>query len=354
MNKVLRYFYITVAAVAAVLIVACIFYRHAIAEPASKKAQEVNFTISAGQGAGDIAQDLKEQGLLRSELIFKTYVWGGGRDKSFKAGRYSLNTNMSVKEIVDKITSGETLKQVETIKIIEGWHLNKIAGYLEDKELFSGEDFLDITGHPLVDYRNNRDLPKPADFSATFDFLRSKPAYYGLEGYLFPDTYEVYKNVSPSNVVVKMLSNFDKKVTDDMRADIQQQGKTLHEIVTMASLLEKEVQTEEEMKIVSGIFWDKIDRGEPLRSCATLAYILGEDKPRYTIADTEIDSPFNTYQNPGLPPSPVGNPGLKAIKAAIYPTETDYNYFLSPLGSDSTVFSKTWEEHLRNKRLYLD
>jgi UPF0755 protein len=150
-----------------------------------------------------------------------------------------------------------------------------------------------------------------------------------------------------------MLDNFDRKLNKEMKDDIVATGRSIHEIVTMASLLEKEVRTYEDMRIVSGIFWDKIERGEALRSCATLAYILGENKPTYSTEDTKVDSPFNTYQNPGLPPAPISNPGEKAIRAAIYPTETDYNYFLNTLDTGETIFSRTFEEHKRNKIKYL-
>ncbi len=150
-----------------------------------------------------------------------------------------------------------------------------------------------------------------------------------------------------------MLNNFDGKLTDEMQNNIAEQDKTIYEIVTMASIIEKEVRTLEDMEIVSGIFWDRIKYGQPLESCATLAYVLGVNKEQYSIEDTKIDSPYNTYRNPGLPPGPICNPGLNAIKAAIYPQYTEYNYFLSRQDTGETVFSKTLEEHNRNKARYL-
>lgn len=352
MSKSLKYFYLA-AAVVILIVGSHFFYKQAVTAPMNEQSEQIDFVVASGQSVQGIAQNLKEAGLLNSIFLFKVYVWEQGRGTDFQAGRYALNTDMSLQEIVNKMTSGETRDNTETVKIIEGWRLDRIARYLEDEGLFPQEDFLAVTGYPRI-YRQEDELPGARDFSTTFDFLRSNPSGYSLEGYLFPDTYEIYNNAPPDNVVVKMLSNFDSKVTEEMRAEIERQGKTLHEIVTMASLLEKEVQTKEDMKIVAGIFWEKIERNDPIRSCATLAYILGEDKVQYSTEDTEIESPFNTYQNSGLPPAPIGNPGLKAIKAAIYSAKTDYNYFLSPSGSDDTVFSKTWEEHLRNKRKYLD
>jgi len=121
----------------------------------------------------------------------------------------------------------------------------------------------------------------------------------------------------------------------------------------MASLIEKEVRTSEDMKIISGIFWQRIENRQGLESCATLAYILGVNKPQYSVVDTKIDSPYNTYKHRGLPPSPIANPGLNAITAAIYPKETDYNYFLSDPATGQTIFSRTLGEHNLNKAKYL-
>jgi UPF0755 protein len=138
-----------------------------------------------------------------------------------------------------------------------------------------------------------------------------------------------------------------------MKEDIKEQGKTLDEIIIMASVIQKEVSSKEDMDLVSGIFWKKIENSDALRSCATIGYALGENKYRYSIEDTKIDSPYNTYQNAGLPPGPICNPGLQAIKAAIYPKPSDYNYFLSRSDTGETIFSKTFREHEINQQKYL-
>ena len=150
-----------------------------------------------------------------------------------------------------------------------------------------------------------------------------------------------------------MRDNFDKKVDDSLRAEIERQGKTLGEIVTMASILEKEVPTYYEKRIVSGVFWKRLGINYPLQSCATIAYALGKRKWRYSIEDTKTNSPYNTYQNTGLPPGPINNPGLWSTKAAVWPINTDYFYFLSTKDG-RTIFSRTGEEHNANKARYLD
>lgn len=318
--------------------------------------EDKEFVIEKGQGVKEIGQDLLEKDLINSPFWFETYVWLYGQEKKFQAGEYILNTSMPLKEIVVVLTSGQTVSQEKDITIIEGWNLRDIARYLQAQNIASEGDFFALVGEPLINYYEKTVDPKafPRDYSARFSFLKSKPEHYSLEGYLFPDTYKIFKDTELEGVVFKMLNNFDRKLSEEMRTEIDRQGKTIHEIVTMASLLEKEVRTPEDMKIVSGIFWDRIKNGQVLQSCATLAYILGENKPRYSTQDTKIDSPFNTYQNQGLPPAPICNPGLKAIEAAIYPQESDYNYFLSRPDSGETVLSRTFSEHQQNQQKYLD
>ena len=321
-----------------------------------KDGQDVSFVIEEGQGAGQIAQNLQKKGLIKSTFWFETYVRFFGEEEDFQAGEYVLNTSMPLKEIVLILTSGQVTEQEITITIIEGWNLRDISSYLEEKGVCSKKDFYQITGEPLVNYFKKTVDPKafPRDYSSRFQFWESKPKHYSLEGYLFPDTYKVFSDAGAEEVVLKMLTNFDQKLSGEMREEIRKQDKTISEIITMASLLEKEVRSREDMEIVSGIFWDRIENGQALQSCATLAYILGENKPRYSTEDTKVESPFNTYQNQGLPPAPICNPGLKAIKAAINPQDSSYNYFLSRPDTGETVFSRTFREHQQNQQKYLD
>lgn len=228
----------------------------------------------------------------------------------------------------------------KSITIIEGWNLKNIDEYLATTE------GLKVQGR-LTDFRIK-------DFKENYDFLSDAPGEYDLEGYLFPDTYRIFASTTNEEIARKMLDNFASKLSAEMQTEIKKQGKTLWEIITMASIVEKEVRSEKDMKIVSGIFWDRIKNGQALESCATLAYVLGVNKSQYSYEDTRIKSPYNTYINRGLPPGPIANPGLKAIEAAINPTYTEYNYFLSRPDNGETVWSKTYEEHVKNKQKYLE
>lgn len=296
------------------------------------------FIIESGQGLSDIAEELKDEGLIKSKFFFKAHAKINGQQASFRSGSFDLNTDMNIKEITEELTKKNYLKPEEKLTFIEGRTLKDYSDLLSKSNLSDTEDFLKLVEQ---------------DYSKDFSFLKDKPKNKNLEGYLFPDTYRFFTDVSGEEVVLKMLSNFDNKLTPKMREDISSQGKTIFEIITMASVIEKEVRSEKDMKIVSGIFWDRIKNGQALESCATLAYILGVNKPQYSYEDTRIESPYNTYINRGLPAGPIANPGIKAIEAAIYPEYTGYNYFLTASETGETIFSRTYEEHLINKNKYI-
>jgi UPF0755 protein len=249
-------------------------------------------------------------------------------------------------------------KPEDTIRILEGWTSRDIGQYFEENGRWQSDDFLKVAGFPQVDYRKNKDLPPIPDFSLNYSFLADKPDYYGLEGYLFPDTYRVYASSTVTEVVEKMLANFDQKLTPKMRADIKAQGKTIYEVVTLASIIEKEAPLNyqsgdnHDAQIISGIFLNRLRNGQALQSDATLSYIYGDNQPAHSGKELDADSPYNTYKYKGLPPGPICNPGILAIEAAIYPIKTDYNYFLTTDTGD-VVYARTYDDHLRNKNKYL-
>lgn len=305
------------------------------------------FSIERGQNLFQVAENLEKEDLIKNKFLFDFYALITGTQRKLQAGEYYLSPSMNVAGITKKIISGDIIK--EEITIIEGWNFRSIGFYFENKGMFQAEELWEIAGFPAVDYSKAKDLPIPVDFSADYDFLKQKPENVGLEGYLFPDTYQINKGASIEAIVRKMLDNFDKKLAP-YRNEISGSGLTLFEIVTMASLLEKEVKTKEEKEIVSGIFWKRIKERMPLDSCATIAYILGggnwtfEEMRKEIAKGKEIDSPYNTYKYLGLPLGPICNPGLESIKAAVYPKNSEYWYYLS-LPDGETIFSRTLEEH---------
>jgi len=311
---------------------------------ANKEGDDVYFVIAEGESVGQIGGNLHKVGLIKSENYFKIYVRLNGYQRDLQAGEYLLSPDLNIKEIVNALAAGQSLSQEKTIKVIEGWNIDDINEYLRKNEIITNNSFTVLAKAKVNNW--------PLEFSRP-KFLADIPPSADLEGYLFPDTYRIYKEATAEDIIKKMLANFDMKLTNEMREEIAKKDKTIYKIIIMASLLEKEVRSYKDMKVVSGIFWDRIKNKQPLESCATLAYVLGENKKQYTVEDTKINSPYNTYQNLGLPPGPICNPGLNAIRAAIYPDFTKYNYFLSSFDNGQTIFSKTYEEHIRNKAKYL-
>jgi len=316
--------------------------------PFSEK--EVIFNIEKGQGSKEIAINLEKQGLIKWTPFFRFYVYQKGVSGKLQAGMYQLFPSMNIPQIVEKFIKGDVIS--EKITIIEGWNLRDIGWYFEGRGMFQAEELFELVGFPLIDYSKTTDLPKPKDFSQKYDFLKDKPKNLNLEGYLFPDTYKLNKGSFVEDVVEKMLENFDKKLTLDLSEEIKNQKKTIFEIITMASLIEKEVKTKEDKEVVSGILWKRLKNNIPLQVDATIFYITGKKTTEISIEETKIDSLYNTYKYKGLPLGPVCNPGLESIKAAIYPKNSEYWYYLStPEGE--TIFSKTLEEHNIAKAKYL-
>jgi UPF0755 protein len=326
----------------AIILAVGLWYWHNLNSSGYSNAATLPFIVSQGETIRQVAEKLQKEKFIKSAFYFKYIIWRG--HLTVKAGEYSISPSFSAKEIAKILTSGEALSQEISIRIIEGWNNKDIGAYLDKENIVISKDFLALAKTPLKEWRFRFARP---------DFLNDAPQAAGLEGYLFPDTYRIYQDATAEDIFFKMLDNFNKKLTPEMRQEIKRQKKTIYEIVTMASVIEKEVRTSEDMKIVSGIFWDRIKHGQALESCATLAYVLGVNKTQYTYEDTKINSPYNTYKYRGLPPGPIANPGLNAVKAAIYPENTEYNYFLSDPATGKTVYGKTLDEHNYNKAKFL-
>lgn len=334
-----------------VVLLGCLFVYRGICLPKEPGSTEtVSFLVKQGEGAKEISINLKEQGIIKYSSFFRIYALFQGKAEKLQAGEYELSPGMNIPEIVDKLALGEMVKK--TITIIEGWNLRDIGWYFENKGMFMAEELFELVGFPLIDYSKATNIPKPKDFSEEFDFLEDKPKNLGLEGYLFPDTYEIFLEEGIEDIVRRMLDNFGKKLTLELKEEIVSQEKSIFEIVIMASLIEKEVITIEDKKIVSGILWKRLKNKMPLQVDAAISYITGRKTTEITKEELKIDSPYNTYKYKGLPLGPISNPGLESVKAAIYAQQTEYWFYLStPEGE--TIFSKTLKEHNEATAKYL-
>lgn len=325
-------------------IVAALFAWYQTALGARSRNQETqSIAIETGTKTDDILDELEEKKIIKSPLAVKIYLYGHS-DLKLQAGVYEFEPNTSTRQVIAAIAQGETNSQEVKILFREGLTIKEMQAELTKKGYLTDNSF-EVLANTSI-----KNLP-PA--LKDYSFLKDVPQTATLEGYLFPDTYRLFKDFTAQDLVAKMLSNFEAKLTADLRSGIANSGHSLSKVMTMASLVEKEVRTEEDMKIVAGLFWDRITVGQALQSCASLAYILGVRKVQYSYEDTQVKSPYNTYLHPGLPPGPISNPGLRAIQATIYPTKTDYNYFLSRPDTGETVFSTTLDEHNEAKAKFL-
>lgn len=340
----------TVTASAVIALVGAVFvvgWLWSLARPAASEGREVTFTVEEGEGVRDIAQSLEAAELIRSPWYFiwtvKRSGWGG----RLQAGVYTLSPAQTPADIARTLAGGGDTGRERAITIVEGWRIDDIAAYLEEEGVVSASDFKAATAGPLV---ARSACLKPDNCGEGYAFLSGLPAGGGLEGFLFPDTYRIFRDATAEDIVIKMLDNFDRKLTPEMRADIEASGLSLYETVILASIIEKEVRTAEDMAVVSGIFHNRLDIGMGLQSDATLTYYFGNKKAAHSGEELQVDTPYNTYKYRGLPPTPISNPGLNALRAAIYPADTDYFYFLSNTDTGETYFARTLEEHNENKR----
>ncbi len=285
-------------------------------------------TVKRGASAGQIANILHRGGIIEHPLMFKYLALLGGLNRKLKAGRYRFDYPLSVWEALDKIHSGAVVYHKVTIP--EGLTMIQIAGILANE---AGAD--------------SQTLIKAFRDTALMNSYGIKAA--SLEGYLFPETYDFEWGSSAEIIVQRLVESFFRNIPSEWNIEITRRKLSLHQIVMMASLIEREAVLDVERPVVASVFYNRLKARRPLESCASVEYILPRHKNRrLTYNDLEIDSPYNTYRHPGLPPGPICNPGKKSIEAAIYPAQTKYLYFVSK-GDGSHIFTKTLEEHNRAK-----
>ncbi len=279
-----------------------------------------------------VAGLLKESGLIEYEPVFRLFAAFTGAKTKMAPGTYTLTTDMDYRAIISSMSAGSTSRSVVSVTIPEGYSVDQIFQLLEDKGVSTVAELQKTAANH--DYK--------------FSFLEDVPLgdYHRLAGYLFPDTYQFYIGEDPLYALNKMMVNFSNMVPQEMRDTITESGRTLHEVLTVASLIEKETDGTDKALIAS-VIYNRLNHPEAstngyLQIDATLAYLNGGKTP--TEADKSIDSPYNTYLYPGLPPGPIANPGSEAIWAAIHPKDSDYYYYA--LGEDGFHhYSRTYNEH---------
>ena len=282
------------------------------------------FVIPKGQALQVIGQRLREEKLIRSPLLFRLWVKRQGLEQKIPAGSFKISPNLSLNEVIQLLVAGT---DDVWVTLLEGWRKEEVAASLA-KQLknFDSQEFLTLASES--------------------------------EGYLFPDTYLFPQEATAKLVYDTLLSTFERKISSQLRDEIESQGKTLAEVIILASIIEREAQQPADMKLVAGVLQNRLNFGMPLQVDATLQYAKGYNQVHQSwwveprAADKQLNSLFNTYKYPGLPPGPICNPGLNAITAAIYPTQSDYLYYISDR-SGKMHYAVDLEEHNANVQKYL-
>lgn len=296
------------------IVFSLLWYREGSLSVDKSKKEVSVFVVHQGESVAQIARNLENANIIRSRIVFYLIVKRLGIEKSIQAGNFRLSPSMNATQVATQLTHG----MVDTwVTIIEGLRTEEVAAIVAEKVGLSA---------PV--------------------FVSEAP-----EGYLFPDTYLMPKDATEEQVITIMKNTFEKKVTVDIRQAALQRGLSLEELVTFASLLEREGRSSEEKRMIAGVLFNRMDIGMPLQVDASVQYALGYDvknktwwKKNLTFDDLEIDSPYNTYVNPGLPPGPIANPGLDSIRAVAYPKESSYLFYIT--GTDGAMrYSNTYIEH---------
>jgi UPF0755 protein len=285
--------------------------------------------ILPGMSARSIGRLLEEEGLIRSALVFTLTVQLQGMANRLEAGTYLLSGTKTTAGIIQDLFATPAFRKRVTIP--EGLTRQEIAGLLARNQLVDSTRFIALTADSAFVRRLGIEAPT-------------------LEGYLFPETYFFDPHTPEEQVIERLVGEFKQVVADSLRQRVRDLGLTLHETVTLASIVEREAKVKTERPIISGIFHQRLRLNLRLESCATVVYALGLHKEHLTSADTQVDSPFNTYRYQGLPPGPIGNPGRASLLATLYPAETSFLYFVAR-GDGTHRFSRTNEEHELAKRL---
>lgn len=303
----------------------------------------VEFAVASGSSLSAVSRDLEEAGLIRNRSVFKYMADFMGMGQKIQSGDYELNRAMSATDILDELVSGDGKPLTAKITIIPGWTVTDVANYLvESKILKSADEFLSLcrTGENYSGYYFIEEMLKKED---------SGQRLYALEGYLSPNTYEIYTSSSADTIIKRLLSQTEAAYSLSYDERAQELGMTMDEVFTLASMIEKEAKTADFAK-VSAVFHNRLKANMTLGSDVTVKYASGSEKMVLSGTDLGIESPYNTYTRKGLPVGPICNPSMDAVVAALYPDEQymaqKYLYFCSKdPDSGELYFSKTQEEH---------
>lgn len=307
-------------------------------QPPRGNGETVTVEISRGMATRQIGEKLEKSGVVRSAFAFNLYARYQELDQSLQAGNYTFTTGQNLQEILEVLLSGKVHGEQIVFTVVEGLNGEQVAATLAAQGLGEEEIFLKL-------------IDSPESFGNSF--LKDLPSEqeYPLQGYLFPDTYNVEVGATEEKVLSIMLNRFEQLYNEDLQTRTEELGMTLHEVVTLASIVEREAVVAKERELISAVFHNRLQKNMRLESCATVQYALGEVKPVLSYKDLEVESPYNTYRNIGLPPGPISGVGKASLEAALNPADVDYLFFVTREdGTGGHYFGRTLREHNENIR----
>ena len=287
----------------------------------------VYFTVRPGMSVSEIGKELYERGIIDSEMKFWWTAKLNGFENKVKSGTFAMQTGMTPRDALETLVYGNTVTIRFTIP--EGFSVRDIAQRLDDEGLVKADAFISLAKtyrpYPYVEEHEN--------------------VRYAVEGFLFPDTYEINGEFDAARIMQMMAENFDRRLTKEMRDRAREMDLSIYELVTLASLVEKEAYHEEDRPIIAQIFLKRLRLGMPLQADPTVQYLLDAPKEDLLYRDTEIESPYNTYQNVGLPPGPIASPGTASLMAVLHPADTNYLYFVADRNGNN-YYATNYADHL--------
>ncbi len=329
---------ILAASLVFLLLIGRIIYRAWLQTPQVGPAISVSI---ASVELSSVTRSLSEAGIIRDPWLFRVYTLFDWRTDRLKAGGYELHPGTPYSDLIDELIRGVPKTEVQ-VKVIEGWTVTDI-----EKDLVQEFGVSATNVQAVIGERADRRRFDPM-WRESFSFLKALPPDRSLEGYLFPDTYRVWKEQLPEGLIRKQLQTFQQEVASLPLTEKSLPLKSLDEVIRLASIVEKEVATDADRRLVAGVFLTRLREGMLLQSDATIQYVTQSGRSRSTATDLRLASDFNTYRTKGLPPAPICNPSLSAIQAVLNPDVRGYRYFLTDTAG-KVYYGKTLQEHAQNR-----
>ncbi|WP_315118019.1 endolytic transglycosylase MltG [uncultured Clostridium sp.] len=307
------------------------YYNSIIKHPFKGQGKEVEILVNKGNSLYKVLDTLKDEGEIKNLLFIKAYIKQNKLDTNIKPGDYVINSDVTLETLISSLNKGIYNKSLVNVTIPEGYDISKIGDVLEEKGIITKEEFIKgIEVYPLPSYIKEKGSRK-----------------YAMEGYLFPDTYMLAKDMKAEDIIDIMHNRFNKAL-NELRKNYGIDDDKIDTIITVASMVEKEAEVDSERGKVASVFYNRMKKDMKMQSCATVLYALGEHREKLYNKDLEVKSPYNTYIIKGFPPGPIASPGMSSIEAALKPEETNYLFFVS-YNDGTHFFTKDYNEFLKVK-----